>query len=93
MTVLTWANNNAATGTWTTTEVPGNKIRRFAREWRFQENNGDTSTLKITYASGSLPTGFTGSLVLVRDNDGVFTGGIVAGSTGSLSGTNWEFVT
>jgi hypothetical protein len=81
MMALTWANNNAATGTWITTEVPGNKIRRFAREWRLQENNGDVGTVKITYASGSLPSGFTGTLVLVRDNDGNFASGQVAGST------------
>lgn len=78
MTALSWANNGSATGTWTTTEIPGNKIRRFAREWRFQENNGDVGTVKITYASGSLPSGYTGTLVLVRDNDGDFTSGLVA---------------
>jgi VCBS repeat-containing protein len=90
---LSWANNNAATGTWTTTEVPGNKIRRFAREWRFQENNGDIGNIRMTYASWSLPTGFTGTLVLVRDNDGNFSTGQIAWSTGTLSGTNWEFST
>jgi hypothetical protein len=93
MTVLSWANNNAATGAWTTTETPWAKIRRFAREWRFQENNGDVGTVKLTYASWSLPSGFTGTLVLVRDNDGVFSSGQVAWSTGTLSWTNWEFAT
>jgi hypothetical protein len=44
----------------------------------------------ISYPVASVPIGFTGTLMMLTDADGVFATGATA-YTGTLSGSNWDF--
>ena len=70
MQVLTWANNNAATGSWVGTEAPIN-YNRIAREWRFSENNGDIGDVIISIPTSGISAGT--NVLLMVDDDGDFS--------------------
>jgi hypothetical protein len=86
---LIWANDATATGSFVTTDSPTG-YERITREWQFQEKNGDLGNIKISYPTISVPAGFTGTLMMLADSDGIFATGITA-YTGTLVGSNWEF--
>lgn len=69
----------------------GSTYARLPREWRFQENNGDVGNVTIAYADSSLPTGFTGSIYAIFDDDGDFTSGTQTVLTGTLATGIWSF--
>ncbi len=64
--------------------------QHIAREWQFQKKNGNIGDVKIAYPVASVPAGFTGTLMMLVDTDGVFTTGASA-YTGTLNLGNWEF--
>lgn len=86
---LTWANNADNTSILTTTDAPIG-YSRLAREWQFQEKNGDIGTVTISYPVTALPSGFSGTLKMFVDSDGIFASGSTA-YTGTLSSGNWNF--
>jgi hypothetical protein len=86
---LLWANDGTATGTWTATDAPTG-YQRITREWQFQEKNGNIGNVKVSYPVGSVPAGFTGTLMMLVDSDGTFAAGATA-YTGTLNAGNWEF--
>jgi hypothetical protein len=86
---LIWANDASATWAFVTTDSPTG-YERITREWQFQEKNGDLGNVKVSYPTLSVPSGFTGTLMMLTDSDGVFATGITA-YTGTLVGSSWEF--
>jgi hypothetical protein len=84
-----WANDGTATGSWVATDTPSG-YQRITREWQFQEKNGDLGNVKISYPVASVPAGFTGTLMMLIDSDGVFATGATT-YTGTLNVGNWEF--
>lgn len=68
---LIWGNNGVGTGSFILTDTPVG-YSRIAREWQFQEKNGNLGNIKISYPIASLPVGFTGTLMMLVDSDGVF---------------------
>jgi hypothetical protein len=86
---LIWANDGTATGAWVATDVPTG-YQRITREWQFQEKNGNIGNVKVSYPVGSVPAGFTGTLMMLVDSDGTFAAGATA-YTGTLNAGNWEF--
>ena len=86
---LIWGNDGTATGTFVSTDAPIG-YQRITREWQFQEKNGDIGSVKIAYPATTVPVGFTGTLMMLVDGDGIFATGITA-YTGTLNAGNWEF--
>lgn len=46
--------------------------------------------MTLSYPVASVPSGFTGTLLLLTDSDGLFTTGSIV-YTGTLNGSNWDF--
>lgn len=86
---LMWAHDGGQNSTFTGTDAPIG-YERIGREWLFQERNGDMGTVTISYPATSVPSGFTGTLMMLQDSDPTFTTGATA-YTGTLSGGNWNF--
>ncbi|MBP9779159.1 hypothetical protein KBD33_00880 [Candidatus Gracilibacteria bacterium] len=86
---LYWGNNGGATGSLVTTDIPLGSSR-ITREWRFEENNSNIGSVTVSYPASSLPAGFTGTLMLFRDGDGVFASGSTY-HTGTLTTGLWQF--
>jgi hypothetical protein len=86
---LLWANDGTATGSFIVTDAPTG-YQRITREWQFQEKNGNIGNVKVSYPVGSVPVGFTGTLMMLVDADGTFAAGATA-YTGTLNAGNWEF--
>jgi hypothetical protein len=88
---LYWANNGGATGSLVTTDIATGSTR-ITREWRFEENITNLGTVTVSHPAASLPAGFSGTLMLFVDSDGVFASGAtsVTGTynTGAL---RWDF--
>jgi hypothetical protein len=86
---LYWWNNGTATGTLVTTDI-ATWSTRITREWQFEENNSDIGTVTVSYPVAALPWGFTGTLMLFKDIDGIFATGSTA-YTGTLNWWVWDF--
>jgi hypothetical protein len=86
---LMWANNGTDMTSFTGVDAPTG-YQRITREWQFQEKNGDLGSVTISYPVASVPSGFTGTLIMLVDNDGTFASSATA-YTGTLSGSNWDF--
>ncbi len=88
-----WSNDGSATGSFTTTDVPSG-YQRIARKWRFEENNSDVGNVVVSYPASALPSGFTGTLYMLVDTDGVFAAGAspLAGIYNSSTNT-YDFTT
>jgi len=86
---LVWGNNWAGTGTFSTTDAPS-PYRRIARVWQFQEKLWDVWVVKISYPTNSLPSGASGPIYMLVDNDGVFAAWASI-FTGTLVWSNWEW--
>ncbi len=91
---LSWGNNNGTVG-WQLTGGPTSR-RIISRTWKFQENNGDVGTVKISVPDNSaggitLPIETTNVYALL-DADGDFSSGATS-ITLTLNGTNWEGTT
>jgi hypothetical protein len=86
---LYWWNNGWATGSLVTTDIPVWSLR-ITREWKFEENNSNIWNVTISYPATSLPWGFTGTLMLFRDNDWVFATWSTY-HTGTLTTGLWQF--
>ena len=69
---MTFANNDAATDAWSTTEISVGSTR-LAREWMVQET-GEVGDIKISINDSDLPSSTT-TLQLLVDNDGDFSSG------------------
>lgn len=86
---LYWWNNGWATWSLVTTDIPSWRLR-ITREWRFEENNSNIGNVTVSYPASSLPAGFTGTLMLFRDSDGVFASWSTY-HTGTLTTGLWQF--
>jgi hypothetical protein len=86
---LLWWNDGQNVASFTGTDAPFG-FNRISREWQFQEKNGDIGIVNIAYPTSSVPSGFTGTLMLLTDSDGVFTTGSTA-YTGVINGSYWDF--
>lgn len=89
---LIWANNQASTWSWTTTDAP-NYYKRIDREWRFSEI-WDVWNLIISYPNSSLASSVSSSwwLLMFVDDDWIFNSWTSI-FTWSLNSTtnNWDF--
>ena len=78
---LTWADNNTALASVSTTDVPNASFpRRMARIWQAQEPNGDVGNTQVVLdITGTGLTGASASnFVLLLDNDATFNNGITS---------------
>ncbi|TAG95467.1 MAG: LamG domain-containing protein, partial [Bacteroidetes bacterium] len=78
---LTWADNNTALASVSTTDVPNVGFpRRMARIWQAQEPNGDVGNTQVVLdITGTGLTGASASnFVLLLDNDATFNNGITS---------------
>lgn len=76
---LTWADNNTALASVSTTDIPNTGFpRRMARIWQAQEPNGDVGNTQVVLdITGTGLTGASASnFVLLLDNDAIFNNGI-----------------
>lgn len=88
---LYWGHNNGTTNTLTGTDIMTGATR-IMREWRFEENNSDIGMVTLSYMSGALPSGFSGTLMMFVDNDGVFASGATYYTgTFNTGASAWEF--
>jgi hypothetical protein len=86
-----WGHNNGTINVLTWTDIASGSTR-IMREWRFEENNSDLWTVTVSYMSGALPAGFSGTLMMFVDNDGIFaTGATYYTGTANTGSNTWDF--
>ena len=86
---LIWANDGSGTTSFSVIDSPPG-YQHIAREWQFQEKNGDIGNVKISYPASSLPVGALSPIYMFVDNNSIFaTGSSVY--MGTLVSGNWEF--